>query len=173
MNYLERVQSAKLTNVLDLAWLGVKQMYLDPDSLTTLTTLNLSGNNFSNLPEQIPFLVGLKTLTFDENHLRLLPPGLGCLTNITKLSFKGNPVESPPEEIIDRGTDAILSYLRRLWIANQTQQLDLSGQGIESVHVSICDLTSIHTLCLDDNRLFTSQTACLLQQAIGRTGCLS
>jgi Leucine-rich repeat (LRR) protein len=119
MNYLERVQSAKLTRVLDLAWLGVKNMYLDPDSLTSLTTLNLSGNDFEDLPRQIPLLVGLKTLTFDENRLRLLPPGLGCLTNITKLSFKGNPVESPPEEIIDRGTDAILSFLRKLWIADQ------------------------------------------------------
>ncbi len=65
---------------------------------------------------QIIFLTQLKTLTFDENRLRVLPPALGCITNITKLSFKGNPVENPPEEVIDCGTDAILTFLRYIYI---------------------------------------------------------
>eukprot|EP00961_Rhodomonas_salina_P218688 2955573-Rhodomonas_salina.1 len=54
-------------------------------------------------------------------------------------------------QVIDRGTEAILTFLRRVWVANQTQVLDLSDQGIESVHASICSLTNVTRLTLDDN----------------------
>ena len=155
MKYLRRVLNARETMVLDLAWLGLKNLYLDPDRLSGLTTLNLSGNAFEDLPEQIPNLTCLKTLTFDENRLRVLPPGLGAITSLTKLSFKGNPVESPPEEVIDRGTEAILIYLRRLWDSRLTEKLDLSSQGIETLHVSVCHLTALTELTLDKNRCKT------------------
>jgi leucine-rich repeat protein SHOC2 len=90
-------------------------------------------------------------LTFDENLLVVLPPSLGTITSIEKLSFKGNPVESPPQEIVDRGTSAIMSYLRRLFVANLTQRLDLSFQGITMLHVSICKLSNVVFLSIDDN----------------------
>jgi Leucine-rich repeat (LRR) protein len=85
----------------------------------------------------------------------VLPPSLGTITAIEKLSFKGNPVESPPEEIVDRGTSAIMSYLRRLFVANLTQRLDLSFQGISTLHVSICRLSNVIFLSLDDNECET------------------
>jgi leucine-rich repeat protein SHOC2 len=90
-------------------------------------------------------------LTLDENLLVVLPPSLGTITSIEKLSFKGNPVQSPPEEIVDRGTSAIMSYLRRLFVANLTQRLDLSFQGIAMLHVSICKLSNVVFLSIDDN----------------------
>ena len=35
--------------------------------------------------------------------VQVLPPGLGVITGLTMLSFRGNPVESPPAEIVDIG----------------------------------------------------------------------
>jgi Leucine-rich repeat (LRR) protein len=155
MAFLYRVYEAQRTMVLDMAWLDLEVLYINPTTLSGLTRLNLSGNKFKTLPQQIPYLTKLKSLTFDENRLVVLPPVLGTITSIDKLSFKGNPVESPPQDIVDRGTDAILSYLRRLYVANLTQSLDLSFQGIAMLHVSICRLDRIHFLSLDDNECET------------------
>jgi len=155
MAFLYRMYEAQRTMVLDMAWLDLEILYINPMTLSGLTRLNLSGNKFNALPSQIPLLTKLKTLTFDENLLVELPPSLGTITSIEKLSFKGNPVESPPQDIVDRGTDAIMSYLRRLFVANLTQRLDLSFQGIRTLHVSICHLTNIVSLSLDDNECQT------------------
>ena len=155
MAFLYRVYEAQRTMVLDMAWLDLELLYINPVTLSGLTRLNLSGNKFQVLPHQIPLLTRLKSLTFDENLLVVLPPSLGTITSIDRLSFKGNPVESPPAVIIDRGTEAIMSYLRRLFVANHTQRLDLTLQGIQDLHASVCQLHQIHTLQLDDNECRT------------------
>ena len=48
-----------------------------------------------------------------------------------------------------------MSYLRRLFVANLTQRLDLSMQGISMLHVSICRLSEVIFLSLDDNECDT------------------
>lgn len=149
--YLRRVYDAQRTGVLDLGWMGLSNLYINYNSLSHLTALYLSGNEFDDLPAQIPHLTCLEQITFDDNKLVVLPPGLGVITSLRNISFRGNPVESPPAEIIDRGTEAILRYLRRVWNANDSQVLDLSQQGIHTLHVSICMLTAIRTLSIDDN----------------------
>jgi len=41
-----------------------------------------------------------------------LPPEIGQLTQLTELDIDNNPLKSPPPEIVDQGTEAILAYLR-------------------------------------------------------------
>lgn len=59
-------------------------------------------------------LVGLATLDLDENELTTLPQWLGDLRNLTRLAVRGNPLKSPPTEICEAGTPAILAFLRAL-----------------------------------------------------------
>ena len=54
--FLYRVFEATRTMVLDLAWLDLEVLYINPDTLSGLTRLNLSGNKFVTLPQQIPLL---------------------------------------------------------------------------------------------------------------------
>lgn len=59
MAFLYRVYEAQRTMVLDLAWLGLELLYINPETLSGLTRLNLSGNKFQTLPHQIPLLTRL------------------------------------------------------------------------------------------------------------------
>ena len=88
MAFLYRVYEAQRTMVLDMAWLDLKILYINPTTLSGLTRLNLSGNQFEDLPHEIPFLTNLKCLTFDENKLEVLPPALGTITSIEKLRLR-------------------------------------------------------------------------------------
>jgi internalin A len=50
-----------------------------------------------------------------------LPPEIGQLQYLQRLWLDDNPLESPPPEVVEQGTEAVLAYLR--------QQLE--GRGSE------------------------------------------
>ncbi|XP_032597387.1 leucine-rich repeat-containing protein 40 isoform X2 [Drosophila grimshawi] len=104
--------------------------------LNTLRELNIANNRFEFLPKGLYELQGLEILIASENHIKALnvdglkgmprlstldlrnndiefiPPILGNLTNITHLELVGNPFRQPRHQILMKGTDAIMSYLR-------------------------------------------------------------
>ncbi|XP_070073868.1 leucine-rich repeat-containing protein 40 isoform X2 [Drosophila takahashii] len=104
--------------------------------LNTLRELNIANNRFSFIPNCVYELQGLEILIASENHIKTLnvsglqsmprlstldlrnndidavPPTLGNLTNITHLELVGNPFRQPRHQILMKGTDAIMSYLR-------------------------------------------------------------
>lgn len=55
---------------------------------------------------------GRTTLGLSCNHMTALPPEIGRLTNLTELYLDGNPLTSPPPNIVEKGTGAVLAYLR-------------------------------------------------------------
>ncbi|XP_043656083.1 leucine-rich repeat-containing protein 40 isoform X3 [Drosophila teissieri] len=104
--------------------------------LNTLRELNIANNRFQFIPNCVYELKGLEILIASENHIKMLnvsglqsmprlstldlrnndietvPPILGNLTNITHLELVGNPFRQPRHQILMKGTDAIMSYLR-------------------------------------------------------------
>jgi small GTP-binding protein len=71
-------------------------------------------------------------LYISKNELRSLPADIGKLTNLKELYLDGNPLKSPPPEVVGQGTHAILAYLReqlkekkKQWIS----KLLLVGEG--------------------------------------------
>ncbi|XP_017117338.1 leucine-rich repeat-containing protein 40 isoform X3 [Drosophila elegans] len=104
--------------------------------LNTLRELNIANNRFQLIPNCVYELQGLEILIASENHIKVLnvsglksmprlstldlrnndidavPPILGNLTNITHLELVGNPFRQPRHQILMKGTDAIMSYLR-------------------------------------------------------------
>nr|XP_036674703.1 leucine-rich repeat-containing protein 40-like isoform X1 [Drosophila suzukii] len=104
--------------------------------LNTLRELNIANNRFPFIPNCVYELQGLEILIASENHIKTLnvsglqsmprlstldlrnndidavPPTLGNLTNITHLELVGNPFRQPRHQILMKGTDAIMSYLR-------------------------------------------------------------
>ncbi|XP_017035690.1 leucine-rich repeat-containing protein 40 isoform X2 [Drosophila kikkawai] len=104
--------------------------------LNTLRELNIANNRFEFIPNGVFELQGLEILVASENHIKMLnvsglksmprlstldlrnndidliPPTLGNLTKITHLELVGNPFRQPRHQILMKGTEAIMSYLR-------------------------------------------------------------
>jgi internalin A len=110
--------------------------------LSNLQILNLSYNQLTSLPPEIGQLTNLEWFHVDGNQLTSLPPEIGQLTNLRVLNLAGNqihhlptrmgnlnhlsctepincyfnldnnPLISPPPEIVEQGTAAVLAYLR-------------------------------------------------------------
>ncbi|XP_005186465.1 leucine-rich repeat-containing protein 40 isoform X1 [Musca domestica] len=106
--------------------------------LVTLRELNISNNRFETLPKCIYDLKGLEILLACDNRIKSIdatsdglgalkrlaildlrnndidhvPPILGNLKNITTLEIIGNPFKLPRHQTLERGTEAIMSYLR-------------------------------------------------------------
>ena len=73
------------------AKLGVKPREARYDDQGRLTKLDLSKLKLARLPQEI-----------------------GQLSNLEELDLDGNPLQTPPREIVQQGTKAILAYLRGL-----------------------------------------------------------
>lgn len=106
--------------------------------LKMLRELNISNNRFQKIPKAIYEMQGLEillardnkidkidassnclgalkrlaTLDLSNNNLDQVPPILGTLTNITTLELNGNCFRQPRHQVLAKGTDAIMSYLR-------------------------------------------------------------
>jgi hypothetical protein len=130
MLYGNRLESlppeiGKLKN-LQLLELGDNQLRSLPaeiSDLKGLQGLGLYGNQLASLPPEIAQLESLCRLLLSNNNLQSLPFTLGnlsklainddnCNDGFTGLSLDGNPLISPPPEVVAQGTSAILEYLR-------------------------------------------------------------
>ena len=126
-------------------WLG---------NLVSLTRLSLNGNQLTELPGSMCNLVALNRLYINQNRLIKLPDWLGDLTNLTELELEDNgltelpgslanlinltelnldknPLHDPIPQIVERGMDALVTYLRSLKDARPQYEakLLLVGEG--------------------------------------------
>ena len=83
--------------------------------LTNLRALELSGNRLTALPPEIAQLTNLQTLALGSNALTTLPKELADLLNKgLQIELSNNPLNEPFPELIERGADALATYLRSL-----------------------------------------------------------
>jgi internalin A len=83
--------------------------------LSNLETLNLSDNSLRSVPTEIGLLENLRLLSLDNNQLQHLPSEIGNLHLTCRgcyLNLAENPLISPPPEVVEQGTAAVLEYLR-------------------------------------------------------------
>jgi len=77
-----------------------------------LIELDLQFNQMKRLPESIAHNRQLTKLNVANNQITELPPTLAHLKwTLKTLNADMNPLTSPPSDVIERGTDAILEYL--------------------------------------------------------------
>ena len=127
------------------AWIGqlanLQTLFLDRNQLsevpaeigklTNLLTLGLGDNQLAYVPADIGKLTKLQRMYLFNNQLSELPAEIGQLTNLQTLTLDNNPLKSPPPEVVNQGTQAILAYLRDLPTAEKqwVSKLILVGEG--------------------------------------------
>lgn len=106
--------------------------------LDTVRELNIANNRFKKIPQSVYRMVGLEiilardnqieeidattnglgllprlaTLDLANNNLEHVPPILGNLKQIKSLELTGNRFRQPRHQILQKGTESIMSYLR-------------------------------------------------------------
>jgi len=95
--------------------LSINQFTTLPDSvgqLTQLQLLNLSGNRLTVLPESFVKLSQLQGLNLIGNRLTDLPSYFAQLEQLKVLNLDGNPLNPELAEASKQGLDAVKAYLR-------------------------------------------------------------
>ena len=96
-------------SVLDANWSHMRILTASNNSLTrfalsgtgnSLTSLNLSNNKISSLAvDMFEHLGALENLILDSNQIRMLPEGVGALSNLLHLSIKNNLLDEFPSTV--------------------------------------------------------------------------
>ncbi|KAF3608136.1 hypothetical protein DY000_02050498 [Brassica cretica] len=82
-------------------------------NLSNLLILDLSQNLLQSIPKDIKKMTSLKHLDISNNNISSLPPELGLLEpTLEVLRLDGNPLRSIRRPILERGTKAVLNYLK-------------------------------------------------------------
>ncbi|MCP4665873.1 MAG: GTPase [Deltaproteobacteria bacterium] len=111
--------------------------------LTNLSFLFLYDCALEELSPEISKLKNLEQLVLHGNRLIRLPPQLGQLTKLSWLPLHNNPLASPPLEIVEQGTEAVLAYLREQLGGNRRQwvsKLLVVGEGGVGKTALLCSL---------------------------------
>jgi len=101
--------------------------------LHNLRSLNIGLNRLVSIPETIGQLRNLVSLDLRLNRLVTIPESIGNLKNLQKLSVSGNPIKTPPLEVVEKGVKAINDYFRQLEVEGQDYlfeaKLIIVGEG--------------------------------------------
>lgn len=113
----------------------VEYMYLEGNNIAFLPDeffkffpklkwLDLRNNELSRIPSI--FLSNhqcLRNLLLEGNNLRDLPLELGLVRSLHGLNITDNPLDFPPLEIIEKGTQNVLAFLRSMMDAKNTANM--------------------------------------------------
>uniref|UniRef100_A0ACB8F3X8 Leucine-rich repeat-containing protein 40 n=1 Tax=Sphaerodactylus townsendi TaxID=933632 RepID=A0ACB8F3X8_9SAUR len=69
-------------------------------------------NKLKSLPDEITLLQGLERLDLSNNDISRLPYKLGNLPQLKFLALEGNPLRTIRKDVLQKGTQEILKYLR-------------------------------------------------------------
>lgn len=107
---LSRLTSLK---VLDARLNCLRSLPDDLENLVNLETLNVSQNfqYLEALPYSVGLLISVVELDISYNKISSLPDSMGCMKKLQKLCVEGNPLVSPPMEVVELGLHAVKEYL--------------------------------------------------------------
>lgn len=112
---LTTVLHAPLLNLLNISYNRLHSLPPLRTTYPSLTTFLASNNNISIL--EVEVAQGLHVLDLSENAIERLDPRLGLLENekgggLRRLLVNGNRFRVPRRDVLDKGTEALLRWLR-------------------------------------------------------------
>ena len=123
------------------------------NALCNLVLLNVESNMISVLPDVVQNLTRIESLLIGNNIISILPPSMFCMSSLSELGLSGNPLKSPPAELMKLPFPAPLNYLRQIHLAKQSGALDLTGFLLTAVPIVIQSLLNLSYIKMNTNRL--------------------
>ncbi|NWR61649.1 LRC40 protein, partial [Bucorvus abyssinicus] len=80
--------------------------------LNSLSVLELRDNKIKSVPDEITLLQKLERLDLSNNDISRLPYTLGNLPQLKFLALEGNPLRTIRRDLLQKGTQELLKYLR-------------------------------------------------------------
>ncbi|NXT53308.1 LRC40 protein, partial [Pluvianellus socialis] len=80
--------------------------------LNSLSVLELRDNKIKSVPDEIALLEKLERLDLANNDISRLPYTLGNLPQLKFLALEGNPLRTIRRDLLQKGTQELLKYLR-------------------------------------------------------------
>ncbi|OIW20475.1 hypothetical protein TanjilG_11878 [Lupinus angustifolius] len=99
--------------ILDARLNCLRSLPEDLENLINLEALNVSQNfrYLETLPFSVGLLLSLVELDVSYNNIKTLPNSIGCFKKLQKLRVEGNPLISPPLEVVEQGLHVVKEYL--------------------------------------------------------------
>jgi Protein kinase domain/Leucine rich repeat len=135
------------------------------DLADSLEILNLSDNQLSSLPDDLPRLHKLRIIFCSDNLFTELPVVLGQCKNLTMVGFKANQISRVPAEALAPTlrwlilTDnRIQSLPSSIGQCRQMQKLMLAGNQLRDLPSELAECTNLELLRLSANRFSALST---------------
>ena len=132
------------------------------DLADSLEILNLSGNQLSSLPDDLPRLHKLRIIFCSDNLFTELPNVLGQCKSLTMVGFKANQISRVPDGALAPTlrwlilTDnRIQSLPHSIGQCRQMQKLMLAGNQLSDLPAELAECTNLELLRLSANRFST------------------
>jgi len=161
LDYMKRLKVAEESGCLDLSDMGLT--YLPSEVMrfyktfgvecTGLTSLVLDGNDIKWLPVYLRTMTTLTDLSLRNCKFTRLPYFIGDLQNLKTVWLEGNDIIAPPNDIVRRGVQAMLQYMRAVDTSWWTKELDIAGQRFDVVPLEVCSVDSLTSLRMH-NQMF-------------------
>eukprot|EP00095_Tigriopus_kingsejongensis_P010638 maker-scaffold1028_size131186-snap-gene-0.53 protein:Tk10638 transcript:maker-scaffold1028_size131186-snap-gene-0.53-mRNA-1 annotation:"hypothetical protein CAPTEDRAFT_182426" len=110
---------------------------IEPEQLEPIANvkqIDLCYNKLKIIPDEIINLKSLERLDVSNNDLAGLPYALGTLPNLKWLQIEGNPIKTIRRDIIQRGTDGLMKYLRSRLTDDELRGLREAGNASPEIH---------------------------------------
>jgi hypothetical protein len=161
LNVLEQLRAGKLAGNrrLDLSC-GLQEFPREIfDLADTLEILDLSGNELTSLPDDLPRLRNLRILFCSNNRFTALPEVLGRCTQLSMVGFKANQIRNVPAAALPPAlrwlilTDNQIAELpAEIGQCTQLQKLMLAGNQLRLLPQTLAACTKLELLRIAANR---------------------
>ena len=130
------------------------------DLADTLEILDLSNNQLSSLPDDLPRLAHMKILFASNNRFEVLPEVLGQCPKLEMIGFKANQIHSVPEASLPLHTrwliltdNQITALPECMGQLQRLQKLALAGNRLTSLPASMAQCHNLELVRLSANAL--------------------